>query len=80
MNNITSIIWKRKFFSIPVVNPCLYYFMRNDRVLWEEADGIAPEKFLRIPETAYLEFGGTTEEAEKALTDAGFTIVRKTDV
>ena len=68
MNDINVIVWDRtRFFINLPLNPYMYYFEKDNRVMWEECDKIAPEKFLRIPHTALFEFGGTHEEALSAL-------------
>ena len=39
----------------------------------ETKDTKIPEKFLKLPDSPYWEYGGTHEEALKALTNAGIT-------
>jgi hypothetical protein len=38
-----------------------------------EYDGLIPDKFLRVPETNYYEYGGNHEQALNDLTSSGFT-------
>lgn len=38
-------------------------------------ESIIPNGFLRVPETDFYEFGGTTDAARKCLTEYNFTLI-----
>lgn len=42
-------------------------------------EDIIPDGFIRVPDTDYYEFGGTTEEATNNLTQNKFTLIVKGD-
>jgi hypothetical protein len=77
--------------SVHVITHCRKKFYNGKDISWYEfvMDGmqlhelghedIIPKGFVRVPDTDYYEFGGTTEAAINVLTNDNFTLIVKGD-
>jgi hypothetical protein len=75
--------------SVHVITHCRKKFYNGKDITWYEfvMDGIQlhelgheniiPKEFVRVPDTDYYEFGGTTENAINNLTQSNFTLIVK---
>lgn len=75
MRNIKVRYWKRPIES-KEVNPYLYYFLNNDDIIWDDILDV-PSKFLKIPDTALYEYGGSHEESLSSLINVGFDDIKE---